>query len=169
MAVWEGREPRPFTHPFQTAKGLGGIAAGAFQKLIPGEQSSEKNVDALLDFVKERYGGWENIKGTVAKDPAGFLADVAGLAMGGGGLAAKAAGTAGKLGSVASKVGKAGRVVDPARLASVVERSEQGKLHPRLHLKFFGLTTGAQRRAASRLLSAPVKRGAQAASYLLKP
>ena len=76
-------------------------------------------MDALLDFVKERYGGLENIKSTVAKDPAGVLADVAGLAMGGGGLAAKAAGTAGKLGSAASKVGKAGRAIDPTRLASV--------------------------------------------------
>ena len=77
----------PIHSPIETAKGLGGLAAGAYQsmargakglavgpeeaqKLEPGAQ--EKNVDALIDFVKERFGGWENIKNTVAEDPAGF-------------------------------------------------------------------------------------------------
>ena len=113
----------------ETATALGGLAAGGSQRVArstrkmlgveseePGAQ--EGNVDALISFVSERYGGLENIKRTVAEDPAGFLADIAGLAMGGGGAVAKAAGTAGKLGSVAKKVSQAGRAIDPARLAS---------------------------------------------------
>ena len=132
----------PIHSPIETAKGLGGIAAGAFQKLIPGEQESEKNVDALMEFVKERYGGLEEIKRTVAEDPAGFLADIASLAMGGGGLAAKVAGTAGKLGSVAKKVGQAGRAIDPARLASAGAKGA-GRVASTAVSEVLGLTTGA--------------------------
>ena len=135
----------PIHSPVETAKGLGGLAAGAYermgrgakglalgpeeaQKLQPGE--NEGSVDALMSFLAERFGGLENIKGTVAEDPAGFLADIAGLAMGGGGLAVKAAGTAGKLGAAAKKVGQAGRAIDPARLASAgAKRAGQASIH----------------------------------------
>ena len=115
----------PIHSPVETAKGLGGLAAGVVQRMNRSQRSGlgldeepgaqEQNVDALLDFVKERYGGLENIKRTVAKDPAGFFADIAGLAMGGGGLAAKAAGTAGKVGKIGAAVQKAGRAVDPRK------------------------------------------------------
>ena len=144
----------PIHSPIETAKGLGGLAAGAYQsmargakglavgpeeaqKLEPGAQ--EGNVDALIDFVKERFGGLENIKRTVAEDPAGFLADIAGLAMGGGGLAAKAAGTAGKLGA---KVGQVGRAIDPARLASAAGKGA-GRAASTAVSEVLGLTTGA--------------------------
>ena len=144
----------PIHSPIETAKGLGGLAAGAYQsmgrgakglavgpeeaqELEPGAQ--EKNVDALISFVSERFGGLENIKRTVAEDPAGFLADIAGLAMGGGGLAAKAAGSAGKLGS---KVGQAGRAIDPARLASAGAK-RAGQAASTAVTEVLGLTTGA--------------------------
>ena len=147
----------PIHSPIQTAKGLGGLAAGAYermgrgakglalgpeaaQKLKPGE--NEGSVDALVSFVSERFGGLENIKRTVAEDPAGFLADIAGLAMGGGGLAAKAAGTAGKLGSVAKKVGQAGRAIDPVRLASAGAKGA-GRAASTAVSEVLGLTTGA--------------------------
>ena len=143
----------PIHSPVETAKGLGGLVAGGSQRLArstremlglepeePGAQ--EGNVDALVSFVSERYGGLENIKRTVAEDPAGFLADIAGLAMGGGGLVAKAAGTAGKLGSVAKKVGQAGRAIDPARLASAGAK-RAGRAASTAVSEVLGLTTGA--------------------------
>ena len=107
-------------------------------------------MDALLDFVKERFGGWDNIKNTVAEDPAGFLADIAGLAMGGGGLAAKAVGTASRAGKVGSAVQKAGRAIDPARLASAGAK-RAGKAASTAVSEVLGLTTGAS--------AAPIKVG----------
>ena len=139
----------PIHSPIETAKGLGGLAAGAFQKAMytPSEQaaSGDNSVDALVDFVKERYGGLDEIKRTVAEDPAGFLADIAGLGMGGGGLAAKAAGTASRVGKVGAAVQKAGRAIDPARLPSTgAKRAGSGRFG-RLRQNLFGLTTGASR------------------------
>jgi hypothetical protein len=37
----------------------------------------EKTADATGEAIKNRYGGWENIKRTAAEDPAGFLLDAA--------------------------------------------------------------------------------------------
>ena len=147
----------PIHSPIETAKGLGGLAAGAYermgrgakglavgpdeaQKLEPGK--NEGGLDALMSFFAERYGGLENIKRTVAEDPAGFLADISGLAMGGGGLAVKAAGTAGKLGAAAKKVGQAGRAIDPARLASAGAK-RAGQAASTAVSEVLGLTTGA--------------------------
>src|SRR3990167_5606147 len=48
---------QPIIHPIDTAQNLGSIALGGIQKLIPGEQSSEKYADAVGQFFAERYGG----------------------------------------------------------------------------------------------------------------
>ena len=113
-------------NPLDTAKAVGGLALGGFQKLIPGEQGAEKNVDALVNLYVDRYGGLENLKKTAYEDPVGMLADFATLA-GGGAMLAKGAGMAAKganLAKTAEMVGKVGRVAgaigevaDPLRMA----------------------------------------------------
>lgn len=119
-ALKTGRElVTPILHPIQTAKGLGKMAAGAAQKLIPGEQKYEENIDALVNLYKERYGGLENFKQTMAEDPVGMAMDVASLLTGGGAVV-KGVGTAGKissLSSIGSKVSKAGAIMEPYNLA----------------------------------------------------
>tara|TARA_R110001599_G_scaffold153062_6_gene338158 strand:- start:448 stop:2142 length:1695 start_codon:yes stop_codon:yes gene_type:complete len=118
----------PFVEPVQTAKSLGNLALGAVQKVIPGEQSSEKYADAVGKFFADRYGGMENFKKTVAKDPAGVLLDLTTILSGGGSAVARAPGLLGKA-SKASKVGKAvettgktirniGNFADPINLLS---------------------------------------------------
>lgn len=67
-------------NPVDTLKGLGSIAVGGVEKLIPGEQESESSFDATVDFFKQRYGGLENIKNTIITDPVGFITDFASLA-----------------------------------------------------------------------------------------
>ena len=108
--------------------------------------------------MKDRYGGLEEIKRTVAEDPAGFLADIAGLAMGGGGLAAKAAGTAGKVGSVVSK---AGRAIDPVRLASAGAK-RAGKAASTAVSEVLGLMGPEQPPRRSRWLSGEVRQKVRA-------
>ncbi len=102
-------------NPIETAKGVYGLAAGAVQKLTPGEQEHEQNIDMLVDFMRDRYGSVEGLKKTVASDPVGVLADVASF-MVPGGAALKTAGAATKLnvlktvGNIASKTGT---ILDP--------------------------------------------------------
>lgn len=105
----------PFVSPIETAKNVGNLALGALQKAVPGTQEKEVYADAVGDFFAERYGGWENVKSTMATDPVGFMADVATVLTGGGALAGRAPGVTGQ---VAREVGKAGALVDPARIAA---------------------------------------------------
>ena len=110
--------------PLATAKSLGGLAKGLFNKLIPGEDPSEQAVDALGEFFAERYGSIENIKQTIATDPVGFASDLSLILTGGAAAATKIgkiAGVTGKAGKAATQVGKVlkatGRVVEPINLA----------------------------------------------------
>ena len=105
----------PFVSPVETAKNIGSIVLGAVQKLIPGEQGSEQHADAVGQFFKERYGGFEEFKRTVAKDPVGVLADISMLVTGGGSAAARLPGVIGKAGRATAQ---AGRAIDPVSIAA---------------------------------------------------
>lgn len=76
-------------HPIQTAKGIGNIGIGAAQKLIPGEQGKEQYANQVGEFFKHRYGGVENLKRTIAKDPVGVVSDLSTILTGGGIAATK--------------------------------------------------------------------------------
>jgi hypothetical protein len=74
----------PFLHPQETADGMLGIvnayAQRAREKSPPHLQGrappfDKAPADAFEKHFAERYGGWENIKETMAKDPVGSLAD----------------------------------------------------------------------------------------------
>jgi hypothetical protein len=101
---------QPFLNLPETTKAVGNLGLGLVQKLIPGEQESEKYADSAGKFYKDRYGGIDNIKNTLATDPAGFLLDVSTVLTGGGALAARVPGMTGKVGKVVSNVGEA---IDP--------------------------------------------------------
>jgi hypothetical protein len=101
-------------HPIDTAKSLYNLAGSAADLIIPGENGNEGIARGVGDFFKNRYGGVENIKKTIASDPAGAAMDVSALLTGGGSLAAKAPSYAGKIGEVL-KV--AGQSIDPINAA----------------------------------------------------
>jgi len=107
-------------HPIDTVKGVGELALGGVQKLIPGEQPQEQVVDKMVDFYKNRYGSMTGFKEAIAKDPVGVLADGATFAVPGG-AALKGAGTMSKLrflrkaGDVVQKTGK---VIDPMNVVT---------------------------------------------------
>lgn len=101
--------------PIDTAKSIGGLATGIVQKLIPGEQESEKFVDALVDDYAERFGSLEKARQTFIEDPVGFLSDTSALLLGGG-AAIKAGGKLSKIQKLAEAgelITKAGVSVDP--------------------------------------------------------
>lgn len=117
-------------HPIETAENLGSLLNGIESKAVnaisgrkPGEEltgwqkffgitdEDEKKADAVGNYLAERYGGSENIKRSIAADPAGVAADVAGLLMGGSGLTRSAAGVA----NLAGKAGAANALTNAAR------------------------------------------------------
>ncbi|MEI9405913.1 hypothetical protein [Mesorhizobium argentiipisi] len=107
---------QPILHPIQTAQNLGDIAGGVAAKAGIGDHD-QHSADAVGQFFAGRYGGFENVKKTMATDPVGFLSDVATLLSGGSLAAAKAPGV---LGTVARAAGTAGEILDPVQAAGKV-------------------------------------------------
>ena len=100
-------------NPVQTAKSLKGLAFGAVQKLIPGEQPDEKFVDDLAEFYKERYGSLNNVLETFKNDPVGMAADLAAIFTGTG-VAARGTAAATRVAKVTDAAAKVGKVADVA-------------------------------------------------------
>lgn len=127
-----------FRHPVDTAKSLFDIGAGIIQLAIPEEQPNEEQAKAVGRFFADRYGGVENIKQTLAKDPAGVIADFSTVLSGGGTAMARMPSVVGKAGRVAQTVGAN---IDPlsatAKLAKGVAKGV-GKVGSTLG----GITTG---------------------------
>lgn len=116
---------RPVTHPVETLGGIKDLGLGLLEKsglvgtgkqdpwyavLPPTGGGHEQYADAMGEYLKNRYGGWENIKKSVAQDPVGVLSDASMVLTGGGSGAARAPGIIGKAGEVAGNIGRA---VDP--------------------------------------------------------
>jgi hypothetical protein len=122
---------QPILHPIDTAKAIGSVAKGGLQKLgaVSGDDSI-KDADAFGQFFAERYGGWDNVKRTMAQDPVGFLGDLSMVLTGGAAATVRAPGVIGKTGKI---LGAAGEMVDPISIAS-----KTGKVGSEL----LGLTTG---------------------------
>ena len=100
----------PLSDPVGTAKSIGKVGVGAFQKLTPGEGEYEKYADAVGQFYKDRYGSMEGFKKAFAEDPVGVAADMSMFLTGGGSAVARAPGMIGKAGRIAKT---AGDVIDP--------------------------------------------------------
>ena len=135
-------------HPIDTAQNLGDLIDGLENKAVnaltgrkPGEEPTawqkvfgvtdedEAKANAVGNYLADRYGGIENIKRTLAVDPAGAAADAAGVLAGGSGVLRGAAGLgklAGRAGATnalanaANALGSSAAYIDPvARSASL--------------------------------------------------
>ena len=92
-------------HPIDTATSLLGLAKGAIELMVPGEQGNEEKARSVGRHFKKRYGTFEAGKRTLAADPVGFAADLSAFISGGGTLAAKTGIIAGKTAKLAKKLG----------------------------------------------------------------
>lgn len=129
-----GNMAQAVMHPLQTVQGIGNVALGGVQKLLPGQQPQEPYADALGEFIKQRYGSFDRAKETWKHDPVGVVADASMVLMGGG----SAVGTLPKMAKVGRMAAKVGQAIDPlvattraARFAGaiparVAERSLKG-------------------------------------------
>ncbi len=143
---------QPFLHPIDTAKSLVSLADAVGSKISrPGDllregdaaptpeqlqarQQREAPADAAADFFKDRYGGIENIKRTLASDPVGVAADAGTIFSGGAAAAPRASMLAGTL----SKIGSA---VDPISAVGSMLKAG-GRVAEPVASNLLGLTTG---------------------------
>jgi len=127
-------------HPIKTAENIGDIGLGLLEMtgatgtiLPPTDGSHKKYAQAVGQYFVDRYGSSEGIKKALATDPAGVMADVAGVLMGGEGVAARVP----ALAKAAEVAGTAGRIIDPL---TNIGRAAKGA--GALASEGLGLTTG---------------------------
>lgn len=155
------------TAPVQTAETLTKLGVGAIQKALPapkddfiispqgrkinlGGADHRQVASNVIDFYSERFGGIENVKRTIAKDPVGALADATALLTGGGSAISKAGklgkiGALTKAGEIAKTVGKVAEPLSiPIKAAKAVTKAG-GKGVGLL----FGISTGTTGRGIS--------------------
>jgi hypothetical protein len=156
---------QPFLDPVKTATSLYQLGSGIYQLAVPGEHPNEEVARRVGQYFAERYGGLENIKRTIAADPAGFLADLSLLASGGIGAVAKAgkvAGVAGAATKVGERAGRAAQLLDPTiALAAGVTKGGGAVLSGGL-----GTLSGVGSRAVQTAFGAGLTGGEKAKAFL---
>jgi hypothetical protein len=98
------------THPLDTVDALTDVAAGAVEKLIPGEQKHEQAANALGAHFVDRYGGMDQFLNTLYTDPVGVAGDLS-TVLGGGAAAFKVT-------AKAAQLAKLGRAAEAATVVS---------------------------------------------------
>ncbi len=126
-------------HPLDTAKAMYDLGVGVLQLFTPDVQPNEEKARAVGQFFAERYGGLENIKRTLAKDPVGAIGDISMVLSGGGSVAARMPSVSGKVGRAAQK---AGAYIDPLTIgAKTIKNTAKGVGGAGKHV--LGMATGA--------------------------
>lgn len=107
---------QPVLHPVETVENLKNLGMGVLEKtgVVPGEDHV-KYADAVGHFLADRYGGYENVKRTLANDPVGIAADVSMLLTGGETALGRMPGIVGRAAEVA---GETGRAINPINMAT---------------------------------------------------
>lgn len=92
---------QPFVSPAETFQGLMNLTTGGLTKILPESVLQKARPEAVKagqealagtgQYLKERFGGGENILKTIESDPVGALADISTVLTGGGALATRVA------------------------------------------------------------------------------
>jgi len=143
----------PLLDPIGTAKSIGELGLGVIQLVIPGEQANEAQAKAVGAYFANRYGGLENLKKTIANDPAGFLGDASIILTGGAGLATKV----GPASKAAQTVQKVAQNIDPVIGTANLAGKPIGAI--------LGTTTGAGREAVVEAYKAGAVGGERAQAF----
>ena len=153
---------RAVTSPIETLKSIGKLGGGLAVKgakainpeadYLPELTAMERYPEAMKDFYKQRYGGSENIKQTLAEDPAGLVSDLAtALSLGGGAISK--VGQASKIGQAGRAIAKVGNVIEPINVAGKAV-GLIGKGAGKILKGGLGITTGAGSNAISEAVKA---------------
>jgi hypothetical protein len=105
---------QPILHPYDTAKSMKNLGLGILEKIqdaypgtgTPLTRGHEQYAEQFGQMLADRYGGWEEVKKTLATDPVGFMAD-ASMLLTGGATATE------RLPAIGGKVARVAKEVDP--------------------------------------------------------
>lgn len=158
-AVQFGKDiAQPFLHPIDTAVNLKNLGLGVLEATGMKEGAEHSPyLEAIGQHFKDRYGGWENIKKTIASDPVGTLGDVSMLLMGPEMAAARAPGV---IGQTARTLGSVGRAVNPLNVPGKLARGTGEVL-----AQSAGLMSGAGRDAVRTAARAGYEGGETAQAF----
>lgn len=121
-------------HPVQAGKGVWDIGAGAIQHVLPqtvvdwvnrfeaNPEAGRQVVEAARaagGVIADRWGGYENIKRTLAEDPIGAMADLSTLLTGGAGALRGAAKLAPAVAPYAAGVERAATFTNPVSAVTI--------------------------------------------------
>lgn len=113
-------------HPVDTAQSLVDLANGGLQKVLPDSANKlmyainpdlAKNKDKATqagEFYKQRYGGIDNLKSSIANDPVGVAGDLSALLTGGGSAVSKIP----TLANSGAKLSRIGSAIEPLNSAA---------------------------------------------------
>ncbi len=145
----------PVMHPIETATNLYHLGAGIIEKATGMGGADEATANSVGQYFADRYGGIENVKRTIATDPAGFMAD-ASVVLGGGGAAAKLGGL--------SKVAEGAQIVNPISLG-LKGAGAAANLTGKGLAEALGVTTGAGGQSIKAAYGAGLQGGDAAAAF----
>jgi hypothetical protein len=158
------------TSPVQTAKGIRDVGLGVLQKvreLSPeGQRGSlpafdTSAADAVGKSLVDSYGSLENVKRTLATDPAKLLADASLIVTGGGSVASRLPGMVGRVGADVAAVGQA---IDPLVAALRATKAVAKKAEPVVSTAL-GFTTGAGTEAVRQAATSGYQGGQKADKF----
>lgn len=158
------------TSPVQTAKGIRDVGLGVLQKvrelspegqrgLLPAFDTSA--ADAVGKSLVDSYGSLENVKRTLATDPAKLLADASLIVTGGGSVASRLPGMVGRVGADVAAVGQA---IDPLVAALRATKAVAKKAEPVVSTAL-GFTTGAGTEAVRQAAKSGYQGGQKAEKF----
>ena len=130
---------------WQFAKDITGLLRPSTWKAL-GKLTHDDEMQAeVWNYMKERYGGLDEIRDSMREDPVGIFADVIGAVSGGSLLAGKLAATGGRVARVARVAGNVADMVDPVNVALRTGRRAVTDLAPGVSASLAGVSPATVR------------------------
>ena len=130
---------------WQFAKDITGLLRPSTWKAL-GKLTHDDEMQAeVWNYMKERYGGLDEIRDSMREDPVGIFADVIGAVSGGSLLAGKLAATGGTFARVARVAGNVADMVDPVNVALRTGRRAVTDIAPGVSASLAGVSPATVR------------------------
>ena len=130
---------------WQFAKDITGLLRPSTWKAL-GKLTHDDEMQAeVWNYMKERYGGLDEIRDSMREDPVGIFADVIGAVSGGSLLAGKLAATGGRVARVARVAGNVADMVDPLNVALRTGRRAVTDIAPGVSASLAGVSPATVR------------------------
>lgn len=129
----------------QFAQDITGLLRPSTWKALWQLKSDREMQGEVWDYMKERYGGIDNVIDSMRTDPVGIFGDVVGAISGGSLLAGKLAATGGRLARVANVAGNVTDMVDPLNVALRTSRRAVTDVVPGVSARLAGVSPATVR------------------------